>query len=165
MHQRNLQAMTLLCLAMLAGGCAQSPVARNVDNIAPHGPAHVLSGESYPGDRVVWGGRIVAVENHARHTELIIASYPLDRSDRPRVREPAGVRFVLVEPRFLEPVEWAPGRFVTALGTVAGTQDRTTGEHVHPHPVLESERLHLWPADPATWQTRTGISLGVGIRL
>lgn len=158
-------AIIVLCLAVLVGGCAQSPVARDVDDVVPHGPAHVLSGESQPGERVVWGGRIVGVENHAGHSELVIASYPLDRADRPRIRQSAGVRFVLIEYGFLEPVEWAPGRFVTVLGTVAGIEERATGEYLHSHPVLEAERLHLWPADPADWQSRTGFNIGVGISL
>ena len=160
---RNL--LVVVAVALLTAACAQSPVAPDGMEVTAYGPAHVLSGEAIAGDRVVWGGRIVAIDNLAEHTELIVASYPLDRADRPRIREQAGVRFVLVEERFLEPVEWRPGRYVTVLGTVEGIEERATGEYVHPHPVLRAENLHLWPADPAQWQSRTGFSLGVGIRL
>lgn len=133
--------------------------------ISATGPAHVLSGAGQTGDRVVWGGRIVAVENLSDRTELIVASYPLDRGDRPKLREDAGVRFVLVEDGFLEPVDYAPGRYITALGTVAGVEDRLTGEHIHAHPVLDAERIHLWPANPAEWQSRSRFSIGIGVRL
>ena len=157
--------LVILATAVLAAGCASSPVAPGGVEVAPYGPAHVLSGEAQPGDRVVWGGRIVAIDNLAEHTELTVASYPLDRADRPRFREQAGVRFVLIEDGFLEPVEWRRGRYITVLGVVDGIEERVTGEYVHPHPLLQAEKLHLWPADPAEWQRQTGFRLGVGIRL
>ncbi|QOC21126.1 Slp family lipoprotein [Wenzhouxiangella sp. AB-CW3] len=154
-----------MIILLLTAGCATSPVATDRSEIAPLGPAHVLSGEARKGDRVVWGGKIVSIEHLPDRTELVIASYPLDRGDRPRLRAKAGVRFVLVEPDFLEPVDWAPGRFVTALGNVGGVEKRSTGEYRHPHPVLHAQRLHLWPADPARWTTQTSFNIGVGIRL
>ncbi len=160
---RYLTAIGLLLL--LAGGCAQSPVAPRDAEVAPYGPAHVLSGDAPAGETVVWGGRIVAVKPLADRTELVIASYPLDRADRPRIRERAGVRFVMVDARFLEPVDWSPGRFVTVLGTIEGIEDRLTGEHLHAHPVIHAERVHLWPADPVEWRTQPVFNIGVGVRL
>jgi outer membrane lipoprotein len=152
-------------LSLLAVGCAQSPVAPRDVRVAPYGPAHVLSGEAPIGENVVWGGRIVAIEPLADRTELVIASYPLDRADRPRIRERAGVRFVMVDPRFLEPVDWSPGRFVTVLGSIEGIEERLTGDHRHAHPVIHAQRVHLWPADPNQWRTQTAFSIGVGVRL
>ncbi len=152
-------------LFLLAGGCAQSPVAPRDVHVAPFGPAHVLSGEAPTGETGVWGGRIVSIEPLADRTELVIASYPLDRADRPRIRERAGVRFVMVDPRFLEPVDWSPGRFVTVLGSIEGIEDRMTGEHRHAHPVIHAQRVHLWPADPAQWRTQPVFNIGVGVRL
>lgn len=155
----------LLLAILLLTGCATSPVAIKGIEVSGYGPAHVLTGESIPGDRVVWGGRIVATENLPGYTELIVASYPLDRADRPRYRQPAGVRFVLFQDGFLEPLDWAPGRYITVLGVVEGIEERTTGEFVHAHPVLRAENLHLWPRDPTQWRTQTAFSIGVGIRL
>lgn len=149
----------------LTGGCAQSPVATRDVPVAPYGPAHVLSGEAPQGETVVWGGRIVAIEPLADRTELVVASYPLDRADRPRIRERAGVRFVMIDSRFLEPVDWSPGRFITVLGSIEGIEDRLTGEHRHAHPVIHAHRVHLWPADPAEWRTQPVFNIGVGVRL
>ncbi len=157
--------IALFLLLCLVGGCAQSPVARNDVPVSPYGPAHVLSGDAPPGETVVWGGRIVAIEPLADRTELVVASYPLDRADRPRIRERAGVRFVLVDDRFLEPVDWSPGRFVTVLGTIEGIEDRLTGEHRHAHPVIHAERVHLWPADPGEWRRQPVFNIGLGISL
>ncbi len=145
-------------------GCAQSPVVDEGIEVAAVGPAHVLAKEGHEGQRVVWGGRIVAIENLPDATELTIVSYPLDRGDRPKLRSEPGVRFILVEPGFLEPVQFAPGRYLTVRGTIEGLDQRAVGEYVRDHPVLQSEHIHLWPADPAEWQSRARISVGVGVR-
>ncbi len=164
--QSTIHHLCFLVLVVLSlAACAPSPVAPGDLKVSAYGPAHVLAGESIAGDRVVWGGRIVAIENLAGHTELVVASYPLDRSDRPRTRQPAGVRFVLIEEGFLEPMDWSPGRYITVLGVVDGIEERTTGEFVHAHPVMRAENLHLWPADPAQWRSHTGFNIGIGIRL
>jgi outer membrane lipoprotein len=151
-----------MVLAMV--GCAQSPVVDQDVEVAAVGPAHVLAEEGHEGERVVWGGRIVAIENLSEATELTIVSYPLDRGDRPRLRSEPGVRFILVESGFLEPVQYAPGRYVTVLGTVDGLAERAVGQSLRDHPVLLAERIHLWPADPAEWQARSRISVGIGVR-
>lgn len=153
----------LLVLTLLAIGCARSPVLDADVEVADIGPAQVLEGHGTPGQRVVWGGRIVAIESLADRTELTIASYPLDRGHRPRINREAGVRFILVESGFLEPIDYAPGRFVTVLGSLGETEERATGEYLHFHPVLYAERIHLWPADPEEWQPQRRINLGVGV--
>ncbi len=165
MQPTIIRSFFLVLFIFSLAACAPSPVAPDGFKVSAYGPAHVLAGEAVAGDRVVWGGRIVAIENLAGHTELIVASYPLDRSDRPRTRQPAGVRFVLIEEGFLEPVDWSPGRYVTVLGLVEGIEERTTGEFIHAHPVMRAENLHLWPVDQAQWRTQTGFNIGIGIRL
>lgn len=153
-----------LCLSTLAA-CASSPVAPETEPVLPLGPAHVLEEKSQPGDRVIWGGRIVAVRNLTDHTELAVVSYPLDRADRPRLAEEPGVRFLVRRSGFLEPVQYAPGRFVTVLGTVAGIEHAEVDEYRLAHPVLTAERLHLWPTDALRWPSRTQFSIGLGISL
>lgn len=156
-------ALALLLVGLLAG-CASSPFSGH-EEVAPLGPAHALESADSFGARVVWGGRIVAVDNFSDHTEIVVASFPLDRSDRPRLDRDPGVRFVLIADGFLDPMQYAPGRFISALGVVDGLIDRAIGEYLYQHPSLLAEDIHLWPADPARWQPRTSFSVGVGIRL
>lgn len=157
--------LVLAVLALWLSACATSPVAPEDGQVAAFGPAHVLSGQAGAGERVIWGGRIASIRNLTDHTELTVISYPLDRGDRPRVRDEPGVRFVLRYPGFLEPVQHAPGRFLTVLGSVAGVESVAVGEHALEHPVLDGESLHLWPADLSLWQNQTRFSVGVGISL
>jgi outer membrane lipoprotein len=152
-------------LVVMLAACATSPVATDQVSVAATGPAHVLAQAGHEGEMVVWGGRIVQADNFAEYTELVVVSYPLDRADRPRLNAEPGVRFIVSEAGFLEPMKFAPGRFVTVLGRVAGIQERAIGEYLYEHPLLEAEQIHLWPADPAQWRARTGFSIGIGIRL
>jgi len=158
-------AIRLVTLAVLLTACASSPVVDDDIAIAPIGPAHVLAESGHEGQMVVWGGRIVSVSNYADFTELEVVSLPLDRGDRPRLGTEPGVRFLLRQPGFLEPMQFGPGRHVTVLGQVQGLEERSVGEYQYQHPVLDAHNLHLWPADPAQWQRRTNFSIGIGIRL
>lgn len=156
--------LPLLALVLIAG-CANSPVARPGIQIEDIGPAHVLAGRGEKGARVVWGGQIVAVRNLSDDTEISVVSYPLDGADRPLTDAEPGVRFLIRQPGFLEPVKYASGRFLTVLGTIDGTEESLVDEFLLTQPVLIAESIHLWPADMRRWSDRTRFSVGVGIRL
>ena len=162
---RHWMPTILPLMLLLLSACASSPVAIEGEAVEPHGPAHVLDGQSGPGDRVVWGGRIVSIRNLADHTEIGVVSYPLDRGDRPRLHQDPGVRFLLHHAGFLEPVQYAPGRYLTVLGVVSGIERREVDQFLTEQPVIEAERLHLWPADVSQWQPQTRFSIGLGISL
>lgn len=165
MHGLARPGGAMVLALLLATACARSPVAPENGEVVDLGPAHVLSGDAGPGDRVIWGGRIASIRNLAEQTELTVVSYPLDRGDRPRIHQEPGVRFVLRYPGFLEPAQYVPGRFLTVLGTVEGLETLAVDAYELRHPVLQGERLHLWPADVSHWQSQTRFSIGVGIRL
>lgn len=154
-------ALAVLFLA----ACASSVIVPKDVEIAPVGPAHVLEEGGHNGKTVVWGGQIVAVDNLADRTLLVVASYPLDRSDRPRWQAEPGVRFIAEQSGFLEPLTFAPGRFVTVLGTVDGTEQRPVGQFDYRHPKLKTDDLYLWPADPFYWDRGVRWNLGVGVYL
>ncbi|MGY6587596.1 MAG: Slp family lipoprotein [Wenzhouxiangella sp.] len=163
---RPLVAIAMASIALALSGCANSPLDRGGEDIAAIGPAHVLAGEDRGGERVIWGGQIAEVNPGDGYTELRIISYPLDRSDRPRWREQPGVTFVVRQPGFLEPVLYAPGRFISVLGNNQGLVERQRDDALMALPLLMAENLHLWPVDPRTWQdSPVRIGIGVGIRL
>lgn len=160
-----LRIFLAISVLSVCAACAVSPVDTTDRDVAPIGPAHVLDDRHHIGKTVVWGGRIASVDNLPDSTELVVVSYPLDNGDRPRIRAEGGVRFIAVRPGYLEPFNFAPGRFVTLLGRVSGIKQRQIGEYTYDHPVMEAEQVHLWPVDPAAWQSRARIGIGVGIRL
>jgi outer membrane lipoprotein len=161
----SIRFLAALLGTLLLAACASSVIVPEGVEVAPVGPAHVLERGGHDGQTVVWGGQIVEVENLADRTLLVVASYPLDRSDRPRWQEAPGVRFIAERSGFLEPLTFAPGRFVTVLGTVDGTEQRPVGEFDYRHPKLNAEALHLWPADPYFWDPQVRWNLGIGVHL
>lgn len=161
----RLRAPSIVLAAGLLVACASSPVAPEGVTIAPVGPAHALADESHLDQLVIWGGQIIEVENQADQTLLVVASYPLDRSDRPRLDTEPGVRFIAEQSGFLEPLTFAPGRFVTLLGRVQATRTRAVGAYAYEHPVLLVDRIHLWPVDPALWTPAARWQFGIGIQL
>lgn len=151
-----------IVLFLLLAGCATSPFSES-GTIAPFGPADALRGDIALGQRVLWGGRIVGITNTSDSTELEMVALPLDRADRPRASAEGGVRFVIRYRGFLEPVNHAPGRFLTAMGRFDGVEPRAVGEYEVDQPVLDARQIELWPARGTRPQTNFGI--GVGIRL
>jgi len=161
----QIKFIVILISIVLTMGCASSPVAPEGVAIAPVGPAHVLAEDIHDGELVIWGGRVVEIENLSDSTELAVVSYPLNRSDQPRLDAEPGVRFLVVQPGFLEPLTFGPGRFVTVLGRVGGLRERLVGDFTYTYPVIEAEEIHLWPANPELWSNRTRWNFGIGIQL
>jgi len=162
---KSLRFAFLLTMTIVIGGCAAGPFEAENAAVSRVGPAHVLAESGHEGQRAIWGGQIVNVLNLADRTEIEVVSLPLDRADRPRLGSEGGVRFLLVQPGFLEPTRYAPGRYLTVLGEIVGLEERPVGEYLYDHPVLAAEQIHLWPADSANWQSRTRFSIGIGVRL
>jgi outer membrane lipoprotein len=156
-------ALFLLLPAILVAGCAGSPFDTAGREIAELSPAAAADRPSRAGATVIWGGRIVGVVNAGEFTELEILSLPLGPGQRPKREADGGQRFLIRRPGFLEPMTWAPGRFVTALGRFTGIESRSVGAFPVDHPVLVADQLELWPVQPNS--RRADIHFGVGVRL
>ncbi|MFU8878082.1 MAG: Slp family lipoprotein, partial [Wenzhouxiangellaceae bacterium] len=81
---------------------------------------------------------------------LEMVALPLRRDHRPRRNAEEGARFVIRQEGFLEPVTWAPGRFVSALGRFTGMDSRPVGGVPVRHAVMEAEQIELWPVNPTS---------------
>lgn len=158
--------LLLPLLGLLLGACASAPPidaggAReglSAETVAEAGPV-------FDGERVLWGGRIVEVRNEAEDTVIEILDYPLDSGQRPDTDATAGARFLVVQPGFLDPVDYAAGRLLTALGTLTPSRTARAGDAERVLPVVEAEALELWPpprAD-AEWRSRPRVNFGFGI--
>lgn len=157
---RQIRPIAILAAVLLAG-CASSPFDKHGVEIIELSPAQALDRPERTGSTVVWGGRVVGIVNDEAHTELEVLALPLAMGDRPRRDADGGARFVIRHPGFLDPVTWAPGRYVTALGTFTGFEMRSVGAFPLRHPVLESQQLELWPVDTASERANAHFGLGV----
>ena len=151
----------VLVLAVLTG-CA-TPVFKDAPPAAA-APAEIAAApERYHGLDVVWGGKIVGVQNLADSTEVQVVAYPLDGAQRPDPNAPTLGRFIVVLPGYVEPFDFPAGRFVTLRGHVAGTEVRPIDEHDLVFPVVADATVHLWPPNFPYEEPRVHFSFGVGV--
>lgn len=106
------------------------------------------------GGTVVWGGRIVALENQAGGTEFQVLAVPLKRGNVPRIGEGSVGRFIAWYPGFLEPEDYSPGRWVTLAGTLEGRVAGSVDGRPVRYPYVYTGQIHLWPQDISRWNSR-----------
>lgn len=154
--------LVLLAAAVLLTGCA-APVFRNVANTLPVAPIDVQqSAQSFEGAEVLWGGRIVSVQNLEDSTRVEVIAFPLDRAQQPVPGADSIGRFMLLIPGFAEPRDYTPGRHLTAQGVIAGFWNgQSDGKH-YPYPVLHASAVNIWPWG-FMFDARPQISIGIGI--
>lgn len=156
----RLLLLAAICLA--ATGCATSPLDTSgvTSRATPSQVVEAMPGSR--GERVQWGGQIVSIVNRDQSTHIEVLSYPVARDGFPNsYRKPTG-RFVLEHRGFLEPVDYAPGRTVTVVGTVDSLIETSVGEAVFVVPLVRADQLKLWPEGYGE-RSRSGFGFGVGI--
>lgn len=145
-----LQAMRVLCcallVAILSAGCVSVPKSLEATHLSTVTPNVVRDGAGAGvGERVRWGGSILAVTPQAAATCIEILSRPLDASARPQVTDASFGRFLACGPGFYDPAVYAKDRRLTVLGTVEGVTDGTVDGARYRFPRLRIEAVHLWP--------------------
>lgn len=117
---------------------------------------------AHGGARVVWGGVIITTRNQADHTEIEILSYPLDDAQRPDTSRGEQGRFLARHDRYLEGVDYAPGRHVTVSGTMEKTLEGKVDAAPYTFPLILADDVYLWPPDGrAPGSTRFHFGIGV----
>jgi outer membrane lipoprotein len=153
--------LALTCLALAS--CA-TPAFRDVGSAIAIDPSDVQqSGDRYNGAEVVWGGRIISVENREQTTDVEVVAYPLDRDQQPMPDLPTVGRFILVLPGFVEPFDYPVGRHLSVHGIVAGTQVGRVDAHDYLYPLLRAREVTVWPWG-FMFDKKPRVSVGVRIR-
>ncbi len=163
---RSATAVVLTWLAAVLIGCATPPkldTSQVTSQLTPD--AAVAVEAAGQGAVVQWGGQILSVHNERDTTQLRILSFPLRSSGNPDERRKPTGRFLLIYSGYLEPVDFARGRFVTAVGAIRGTTTERVDKTEYPIPVLVATQIHLWRQDdrPARGYMHFGIGIGIGL--
>ena len=153
-----------IVLMSLVTSCASVKFDTGDRQVVKISPAQALD-EARDHDAVIWGGRIVAVRNLQGTTEIEVLSYPLSNGHVPKIKSAPGSRFLAIYPGYLEPLDYAPGRYVSLFGELQGETELMAGEHELLAPVMQVEQVHLWDANPERWQNRVNFGVGIGISL
>ncbi len=129
-------------------------------------PTQVTSDPAaHGGARVVWGGVIIVTRNQPGYTEMEILSYPLDSAQRPNTSRSEQGRFLVHHPRYLEGVDYAPGRLVTVSGKFEKVMEGKVGEAAYSFPLIQADDIYLWPHDsrePSSPRFHFGIGVILG---
>lgn len=106
---------------------------------------------------VRWGGEILAVNNLADSTEVVVLRRELFSGGEPKPEAGEGRRFVARLPGFVDPAGLAPKTRITVVGRLAGNSVRKVGEYAYPHPVVQVQQWHHWgeyqPPTLPRWHT------------
>lgn len=148
---RPLNGLLLILWALAGIGCSSSvPPAIRGDvpgpALQPLSVAQVQRGaEAYSGQRVRWGGSIIALRNLPRSTEIEVLSRPLANDGEPRTNSDGEGRFIARVPEFIDPAEYAKDRLLTVVGEIDGIETRDVGEYPYRYPVVAVSSRYLWP--------------------
>lgn len=140
----------VLSLFFGLAGCAVSPISKEVKkDLAPGVTfSDVLSRpEAHVGQKVLWAGEILDLRNAPDGSYLEILQSPADSSDAPTAPEDSEGRFIAFTGKYLDRAVYKAGRKVTVVGTVKGKKEQSLGQGQsdYAYPLLEIERLYLWP--------------------
>ncbi len=130
--------------ALLLGGCATVPAPLD-GNFAELSPDQATQNDQ--GTRVRWGGEIIRTLPATDQTCIEILARDLDSTLRPIPGDQQRGRFMACVDGFEDPVIFAAGREVTAVGPFERFRDASIGEFVYRYPVMMAESVHLWPND------------------
>jgi outer membrane lipoprotein len=165
---RSLLSLSGPLLALALAACAPAPIYKNATGAVAAMPAEVSqSPERYAGNDVIWGGRIVQVQNLSDHSEVELLAYPLDSSQRPKANDSGNGRFIAVMPGYVEPLDYPPGALMTISGKLNGSRAGKVGEANYVFPLVGVGQSHVWTADEMNKGRNNfhfGVGVGVGIR-
>jgi outer membrane lipoprotein len=136
---------------LVVHGCATSPVPQAIRDQAQPSPtvAEVQQRpESLLGQRVRWGGTILAVRNTSKTTEIEILGRPLDRNGKPDEGKAGLGRFIVELSGFEDPAELPKERRFTVVGPLTRVETRNIGDYPYLYPVVAGDVRHLWPNPP-----------------
>lgn len=124
-------------------------------------PAEVARNPAqYTDTSFLWGGVIVNSANIENGTQIEVLAYPLGSSQRPDPDRAPDGRFLIIDKRYLETLDYAPGRLLTVAGSFTGTRDGQIGATSYVYPVVQPEQLQLWPKDSTRSEPQFHIGIG-----
>jgi len=118
--------------------------------------------EGYRGRTVLLGGDIIETQNLADKTLIVVLQRSLGYRKKPAAEGVSKGRFIVSVTGFLDPSIYRPGRKITVVGLVVGTEVRPLGEIEYTYPLIAKRELYIWPTEESS-AAGSGVHFGVGI--
>jgi outer membrane lipoprotein len=145
MSRRRLIFLALSSALLGACASAPKPLQGEFSSVLPSD----AGSEGRIGDRVRWGGEIVAVDTQATRSCFELLGKPLTDSARPQRADETAGRFIACREGFYDPALFEVGRELTVTGTIEAIEPRPIGGFEYRYPRLAADVIYLWPSrDP-----------------
>lgn len=115
------------------------------------------------GQKVQWGGAILASDNLAQTTQLEVLGYPLEDNGRPITTVAAQRRFLVLYDGYLETADYTAGRLLTVVGQVTEVRKGKVGQADYQYPVVSAQQLYLWPQESDYYYREPAVHFGIGV--
>ena len=130
-------------LALSACATAPKPLQGQFSTVSPRDSV----AQKQTGTPVRWGGRIIETIPGQGETCFQMIARPLNGNGRPSTTsaDASDGRFLACRAGFYDPAVFTPGREVTFIGRVEGTETVRIGEYDYRLPRLAADVVYLWP--------------------
>jgi outer membrane lipoprotein len=150
-------------ILLLVGGllaCATAPLPQPETEVLLT-PRQVVA-EGPPATEQIWGGVIAEMRHRNDRAVLEVVGYPL-RNQEPLTGGRSEGRFRLEIDAFLEPMDYRPGRRITAVGRIDRIETGRIDDTEYAFPVMAAREVHLWPEVPVVEYRAPRVTFGIGI--
>lgn len=139
-----------LAIALCLGGCASGvpDAIRDASTTLVEVTQVQAQPNRHLGQRVRWGGTIIAVDNEPSATKIEVLARPLGGDSAPSQGAASQGRFIARVAGFLDPAEYPKDRALTVVGIITGVETRPVGDYPYAYPVVQTESYYLWPQQP-----------------
>lgn len=100
--------------------------------------------DTFLGQNVRWGGKIISVENRGNSTWIEVLASPLNRYGLPGSNGDYEGRFIARFNGFLDPELYSKDRYLTIFGTIYSDLVQKIDEHPYSYPLVRVKEYHLW---------------------
>ena len=142
---KNLTLVTAMLTLLLSYGCGSvltKEVVKDIDRNISIENVQADPGR-YIGQKVVWGGIILATSNLEATTEVEVLESALSFDDRPENGSSRG-RFVIEAKKYLDANVFKEEKRVTVAGVVSRLETRKIGQMDYPFPVITPIEMKLF---------------------
>lgn len=157
----------LAVVAVALTACAPAPIYKATPGTVITTPSQVAAAaDQYRNATVIWGGRVIGVNNLSDHSEIEVLDFPLDNSQRPKLKAKSNGRFIAVLPGFVEPMNYPPGTLITVSGQITGVRNGAVGNAAYRFPLVAVQQHHAWTAEEMRKghpNVHFGVGVGVGV--
>ena len=142
------QDLAVIISSVIISGCAFTGGQSGTVSPGPPPPTFVQvnsSPESYTGQPVTFGGKVLGARRLKEGTRIEILQLPLTTSLQPTIDlSTSQGRFVALQKEFLDPATIPTGTFITVTGEMAGAITLPLDETEYTYPLMQITSLRVW---------------------